>query len=158
MRTRKDYLSFDEILARMARYCAYRDRSTWEVERKLDEYRLLPEARDRILAYLIEENFLDDERFARSYARGKFYQKGWGKRKIIDGLRKHRLPEYFIRKALEEIDPEDYRAALCKWIDRKWANLPPEIPLGEKRMKTARFLYQKGFAYDEFKDCLDEKA
>jgi len=156
MKKRTEYLSFDQILARMARFCAYRDRSTREVERKLDEYRLLPEARDRILAYLIQENFLDDERFARSYARGKFYQNAWGKRKIIQGLRAHGLTEYFIEKGLEEIPDEDYTAQIRRLIEKKAGQFPAERPPGEKKARISRYLYQKGYTYDDFKTFLDE--
>jgi regulatory protein len=153
--TRSGYLSFDDILNRMAAWCAYRDRSTAETERKLDEFNLLPEARDRILARLIEEDFLDDLRFARAYARGKFYHNRWGKQKIIHGLRQHRLTDYYIRQALTEIPDADYEETIRKLIRRKAESLSG-LPPARQKQKISRYLYGKGYRYPEFKNILDE--
>ncbi len=152
---RKTYRSVDEIRKRMADFCVYRDRSEREVRRKLAEFQLRPEVEDEIVAFLIQHQFLDELRFARSYARGKFYHNRWGKRKIIQGLRRHRLTDYYIRKALEEIPDEDYAATIRRLIERKNQSLGSE-PLHGKRRKITAYLQSKGYDYDEFKNILDE--
>ena len=73
MSEKKSY-TVNEIRDKMAKYCAYQDRCQWEVEQKFYDFNLIPEARDEIMIYLIQQNFLNEERFAKSFARGKFYQ------------------------------------------------------------------------------------
>ncbi len=141
----------------MARYCAYRDRSTFEVENKLKEYRLIPQVHDEILAFLMEENFLDDERFARSLARGKFRMKGWGRRKIMEALRNHRLSEYYIRKGLEELDDEEYQEMITRLIKKKLINIQKNRHPYHIKQKIYRYLLQKGYFPEEFRDILDEE-
>jgi len=149
------YYSVEEIRKRMADFCVYRDRSEWEVRKKLAGFGLRPEVEENILAFLLEHGFVDDERFARSYARGKFYHNRWGKRKIVEGLRRHRLTEYYIRKALEEIPPDDYFQTLRKLAETKARTVSGRRFL-ERRRKIANYLQSKGYAYEEFKSILDE--
>ena len=151
----KKYLSVDDIRKRMADYCVYRDRSIWETGQKLDQYHLKPEVKDDIMAFLIEHGFLDDLRFAQSYARGKFYNNRWGRHKIIQGLRRHRLTDYYIRKGLEEIPDEDYTATVRGLIEKKCRSLPDGDHL-HKQKKVSAYLLGKGYGYDEFKTILNE--
>ena len=152
---KQTYLSIDQIRKRMADYCVYRDRSEREVRRKLAEFRLRPEVEDDIVAFLIQHQFLDDLRFARSYARGKFYHNRWGKRKIVEGLRRHGLTDYYIRQALDEIPAEDYAATLRRLIARKRQSLSGVSP-AKRRTKIIAYLQSKGYDYAEFKNILDE--
>ena len=82
----KKIFAFKEIKQKLVNYCVYQDRCHYEVELKMREFVLIPEAKDEILLYLIQENYLNEERFAKSYARGKFYIKRWGKNKIKQNL------------------------------------------------------------------------
>ncbi len=156
MSLQKKYRSVDEIKNRMARFCAYRERSQYETLKKLKEYRLRPEVEDEIMVFLIEENFLDDLRFAQIYARSKFYQKQWGKRKIIQGMKSHRLTDYYIRKGLEEIDQEDYQNTIRRLIRKKYNTLQGDDERTKKH-KIVRFLQGKGYDYEEFKEILDDE-
>jgi regulatory protein len=140
----------------MARYCAFRDRSTYEVEKKLDEYGVIPEVKDEIIAFLMQENFLDDERFARSFARGKFRIKGWGKRKIVNELKKYRLSDYYIEKALEEIETGEYYAKIKELIAKKIKESDFENGFTAKQ-KIYRYLLQKGYAPEDFSDILNDE-
>ena len=98
----------EEAKRRMERYCAYQERCHKEVVTKLRQMRMIPEAIDVIVAYLIEENFLNEERFARSYARGKFRFKKWGRVRITRELKFREISRYNIACAMEEIE-DDYQ-------------------------------------------------
>src|ERR1700740_2175906 len=87
-------------MAKAEHYCAYQERSQQEVRDKLYEWGLWPEAVEHIISQLICDNFLNEERFAKAYALGKFRQKGWGKIKIKQGLKLKKVPEVLIKKAL----------------------------------------------------------
>jgi regulatory protein len=143
------YLSIDEVKRKMEHYCAYQERSHYQVEKKLREMGMISEAIDHIVLHLLQENFLNEERFARSYARGKFYYKDWGKQKIIQGLKQHRIHNNLIEKALTEIDPVDYQETIKKLIKKKSLHFSEPVNFKDKQ-KIVRYLMQKGYAYQEF--------
>ena len=87
-------------LAKAEHYCAYQDRAQQEVRDKLYEWGMVPASVENIIVKLIEGNFLNEERFAKAYARGKFNQKGWGRIKIKQGLKFKKVPDVLIKKAL----------------------------------------------------------
>ena len=82
----KKLFTFEEVRQKMVNYCVYQDRCHYEVEQKMQEYMLIPEAKDEILLYLMRENYLNEERFATLFAGGKFRMKSWGKIKISQAL------------------------------------------------------------------------
>ncbi len=147
----------DEVRRKMARYCAYRERSSRETGKKLDEYGLIPEAKDRIMAYLMEEGFVDDLRFAKIYARGKFYHNHWGKRKILEGLKRHHIMEAYIREGMAEIDEKDYQSTVRKLV-RKKCEEKKSGSLAQRKQKVASYLYSKGYAWDEFINILNDEC
>jgi regulatory protein len=104
----------DEKLAleKAGHYCAYQERSQQEVRDKLYEWALWPSAVENIIAKLIEGGFLNEERFAKAYATGKFRQNAWGKMKIKQGLKLKRVPDVLIKKALNNINYDDYLETL----------------------------------------------
>ncbi len=143
--------SVDEAKKLLEHYCAYRERSHFEVENKLREMRLIAEARDVILMHLLKKDFLNEERFARSYVRGKFRIKKWGRQKIIQGLKQHRIHQNLIRIALSEIDSGEYYVAISELIQKK----KREYNIADKfllKQKIIRYLQQKGYKYGEFSD------
>jgi len=144
----------DEAKRKLEFYCAYQDRSHYEVEKKLREMRMIPDAIDNIVMHLMNENFLNEERFARSFARGKFKFKQWGKQKIIQGLKRQYIHQNLIDKALEEIDDQAYIITLKKLIDKKKREYNNKSGY-ELKQKISRYLNQKGYRYDEFADLLD---
>ncbi|HUH36104.1 MAG TPA: regulatory protein RecX [Moheibacter sp.] len=137
--------TFEEIKEKMAHYCAYQDRCHWEVENKMREFNLIPEAWDLIMIELIQQNFLNEERFARSFARGKFNQKKWGKMKIRQALRQKRVPEKLIELGLTEIDEAMYLETLEELFLKKSDELVHERDSFKKQAKIRNYLLQKGF-------------
>jgi SOS response regulatory protein OraA/RecX len=136
------------ILTKLYKYCAYQDRCRSEIEDKLRDFEVDPLEWENILAHLEDERFWNEERYARSYVRGKFRIKRWGKIKIQQALKRKRVPVPLIQLALaEEIDTEAYENALDHIAERKLKDLQREEPL-KKKQKLIRFLQQRGFEWD----------
>ncbi|QII70565.1 RecX family transcriptional regulator [Apibacter sp. B3706] len=147
-------LDLSQIKKKLADYCVYQDRSHYEVEQKLKELRTLNEdERGEILIWLIQNNFLNEERFSKSYARGKFYQKKWGKNKIKQGLKQKRIPTNLIDKGIEEINEEDYKSTLMELTEKKW-NIIRESEVYLKKKKIYNYLLQKGYEYNLINEIL----
>jgi regulatory protein len=134
-----------ENKAVITHYCNYQERCHKEVRNKLYEIGCKTQEVNEIIAYLIEQNFLNEERFARSYARGKFWIKQWGRNKIIQQLKLKKISDYCIKKAMTEIDEEDYEKILNKNAEKKWQELRTERNPRIKQAKLYRFLVQRGF-------------
>ena len=134
----------EEALQKLMHYCAYRDRSQKEVETKLDEMRMIPEAKEKIIVSLMQENFLNEERFARSFVRGKFRIKKWGRIKIKQELKKKEISTPIINLGLSEINEEEYFKTLEE-IAAKKLNLIKESNAFKKKKKLMNFLLQKGY-------------
>lgn len=147
-------LDLPQIKKKLADYCVYQDRSHYEVEQKLKELRTLNEnERGEILIWLIQNNFLNEERFSKSYARGKFYQKKWGKIKIKQGLKQKRIPTNLIDKGIKEINEDDYKSALMELTEKKW-NIIRESEVYLKKKKIYNYLLQKGYEYNLINEIL----
>ncbi len=144
----------NEIRDKLAKYCAYQDRCHWEVENKMKEFNLIPEARDEIIVYLIQHNFLNEERFAQSFVRGKFNQKNWGRIKIRMELKKRKIPLKMIESTLLEIDEKDYLKTLQNLFEKKRENLKNERESFKKKAKIRNYLLQKGFESEIIADLL----
>ena len=147
-------LDLSQIKKKLADYCVYQDRSHYEVEQKLKELRTLNEdERGEILIWLIQNNFLNEERFSKSYARGKFYQKKWGKIKIKQGLKQKKIPTNLIDKGIEEINEDDYKSTLMELTEKKW-NIIRESEVYLKKKKIYNYLLQKGYEYNLINEIL----
>jgi len=140
----KKRLSPTEALAKIQRYCAYQERSHKEVKNKLYEYGLYASQVDEILSRLITDGFLNEERFAKAYAGGKFRIKKWGKLKIKNELEFLGLTKNCIQRGLNEIEPSDYTKTVKQLIKKKSAETKEENPF-KKRDKVARFVISKGY-------------
>lgn len=138
-------LTVDEIRDKLAKFCVYQDRCHWDVEQKFREFKLIPEAKDEILIYLIQNDFLNEERFAKSFVRGKFNQKKWGINKISVELKKRDIPLNIIKIALEEIDVKNYKQTLAELYNNKKSQVENEQDDLKKKAKIRRFLLQKGY-------------
>lgn len=147
--------TFLEIKQKMVNYCVYQDRCHQEVERKMREFLLVPEAKDEILLYLMRENYLNEERFTRSYIRGKFYIKSWGRIKIRNHLKFKGVPEKLINKSFDEIDADDYEKTLQKlWHD--YYSRQGGTQEYQKKSKTIKYLLGKGFEYENIQEVMKE--
>lgn len=133
-----------EATLKLMQYCAYRDRSHREVEEKLREMRMIPAACEQIIVQLMQENFLNEERFARSFVRGKFRIKKWGRIKIKQELKFREISAPLIKIALTEIDEKEYFNTLSELAQKKNALVKEKDPF-KKRKKLANYLLQKGF-------------
>jgi regulatory protein len=141
----KQSLTPDQALPKIKHYCAYQERSHSEVKEKLYGFGLHRKEVDEILSILIEENYLNEERFAIQYAGGKFRIKQWGRVKIKYALKQKQVSEYCIKKALASIPETDYRKTLQKLFDQKLKTLKSERNIFIKKRKLQDHLMQKGF-------------
>lgn len=143
----------DEVKKKLEHYCAYQDRCHQEVEKKLRDYRLIPEAREMILIHLIQNNYLNEQRFAQSFARGKFRINKWGRKRIVQELKFRDISTYNIKSALKEIDEEEYLKTLEDVAQRKFDQIK-ESNLYLKKQKLYQHLYRKGFESNLIQETL----
>lgn len=151
----KKLFSFDEIKLKLVNYCVYQDRCHQEVEQKMKEFVLIPEAKEEILLYLLQENYLNEERFTRSYIRGKFYIKHWGRNKIKLQLKSKGISEKLIQKCMDEIDEQDYQKTIQKLYENYSSKLSG-LKEYQKKSKSIRHLLSKGFEYETIIEVLEE--
>lgn len=149
----KKFLTPMQALERMRKYCAYQERSQLEVRRKLLEVGQRGNDLENILVKLIEENFLNEERFALAYARGKFRMKGWGRNRIIRELQQKGVSPYCINKAMKEIDGVDYQKTLSDTLKKKGATLTKGNHFAKQQQLSA-FLIRKGFEQEMVWDAV----
>ncbi|MBP6456704.1 MAG: RecX family transcriptional regulator [Chitinophagaceae bacterium] len=144
----------DELLKKLAHYCAYQERSHREVKTKLLELGARGLELENIIVELISQNYLNEERFAKAFAGGKFRTKKWGKVKIIQELKKHFLSEYVIKKAMKEIPDDDYEKAIEYLIEKKMDTLKNIKNKVSKKQKVMNYLLQKGYSYQDIQEKL----
>ena len=137
-------LTPDQVLDKMAKYCAYQERCVKDVRDKLKTFDISQEDRDKILEYLLDNRFANDERFAKSFVRGKINQSGWGLNKIRFHLAQKGIAKDIIDEALEQTDEEVYRQRLIAILNTKAKTVKAENDF-EKKRKLAAYAMQKGF-------------
>ncbi|BAV94692.1 regulatory protein RecX [Ichthyobacterium seriolicida] len=139
----------------MEKYCSYQERCHKEVEEKL--YQMCSDRTrvDEVVLHLLERDFLNEERFAKSFVRGKFCLKKWGKVKIISELKRRSISEHCIKKGLEEIDTSDYHRVLIQVLEKKSMQLGQINPV-EKKHKVINYLISRGFEIELIHSVLDE--
>ena len=128
----------------MENYCAYQERCHQEVHQKLMDMRMIPEAIDQIMAHLIQENYLNEERFAKSFARGKFRIKKWGKHRIVQELKQRHISAFNIKSALAEIEEQDYLDTLDELAKKRLSQIK-ENNVQKKKKKLADYLLYRGW-------------
>lgn len=143
-------------LQKAKHYCAYQERCHSEVREKLYSFSLHKKEVEQILTQLIEEGFINEERFAIAYAGGKFRMKQWGKEKIKYSLKQKRVSDYCIRKALASISTSDYNKTFKSVANKKLATLKSEKNIFIKSRKIKDYLQQKGFELKLVNDYLKE--
>lgn len=138
------YISFKDAIKKIEHYCAYQERCHEEVESKLHTMKMDSEEIDQIIAHLIKDNFLNEERFACSFARGKHRIKHWGTIRITNELKFRKINQRLITTALKEITVEEYFDTFEKLAQRTWENTTETNTL-KKRKKFCDNLLRKGF-------------
>lgn len=134
----------EETTKKLEYYCSYQDRCHDEVIAKLKSLGMIPQAIDHIIVHLIEQNFLNEERFACSFARGKHNIKKWGKFRIENELKLRNISKYSITKALKEIPQESYLENFHLLAEKQWKSVQ-EKNLQKKKKKVSDYLLRKGW-------------
>ena len=140
----KKYVTEEDALKKIKHYCAYQERCHSEVKEKLYSFGLYKQQVENILSKLIEDNYLNEERFAIAFAGGKFRMKHWGRKKIEYELRQKQVSTFCIKLALKAIDEKDYHSSLLKLATAKWNSVSDEV-VYSRVAKTYAYLLQKGY-------------
>jgi len=145
----------DQARQVLENYCAYQDRSHEEVMKKLRSMSMIPEAIESIIVHLIDKNYLNEERFAKSFARGKHRIKSWGKVRITNELKLRHISQRNIATALKEISDDEYYDTFYKLSERLWESYPQRTTQAIRK-KFCDALLRKGFeshlVYDRLKE------
>ncbi|MDA9827570.1 RecX family transcriptional regulator [Flavobacteriaceae bacterium] len=134
----------NEIEFKLKQYCSYQDRCHNEVEKKLKTFDVISEVKEQIISNLISENYLNETRFCKSFVRGKFKIKNWGKRKITLELKSRKVSNYNLKEGLKEINEIDYLDKLENLFNKKLASLD-HLSLINKKKKILSFLLYRGW-------------
>ncbi|MFK6999469.1 regulatory protein RecX [Flavobacterium oreochromis] len=146
---------YPSILKKLESYCAYQERSHKEIKLKLKSLKIEEELIEEYIVYLIEHNYLNEERFAYAFARGKHNYKKWGKMRITNELKLHGVSSYNIKGALNEIKEEDYLYNFNELAEKEWNNIK-ESHLQKKKRKVSDFLFRKGYESYLILDKIEE--
>jgi regulatory protein len=155
METKRKIYTALQALAKIQDWCAYQERCQQEVRDKLYEYGLHSADVENIIGRLISDNFINEERFAKAYAGGKFRIKKWGKVKIKMGLKAKRVSDYCIKKGLEEITHTDYIKTLTKILESKSALLKEKNKI-RKKYKLVQYAASRGYEHEYIMEILNE--
>lgn len=138
-------LTKEQALQKLRHFCAYAERCHGDVINKLFELEVRKKDHDEIIATLIQESYLNEERFAKAFAGGHFRTKQWGRNKIANALKQKQISSYCVKKAMLEIDDEAYNNTLKKLYDEKYHSLKNVANRFVKMRKVSDFLKQKGY-------------
>ncbi|WP_248724746.1 regulatory protein RecX [Seonamhaeicola sp. ML3] len=144
MQQAKKTYTVQEATRALERYCVYQERCHQEVRRKLQDMHMIPEAIDVIIVHLLEHNFLNEERFAKTFVRGKFNMKRWGRSRLTFELKKKDISKVNISQALREIEETDYIEVFNDLAEKKAASLK-ETNKYKKRKKLIDYLLYRGW-------------
>lgn len=147
--------SESQALPKIAAYCSKAERAESDVRKKLLGWELDESSSERIINRLREENFLNEERYCRSFIKDKIQFNKWGKVKIVFELKKKRIPEFIINSCLEEIESSDYEMPLMKILVTKSKSVKANNEY-ERWTKLVRFGMGRGYSFDQIKKCLSQ--
>lgn len=150
----KEIFTYLDVLEKLQSYCAYRDRCHSEVQEKLSLYHLEQDQELFIFQKLIEDDFLNEERYVNSFVSGKFRIKKWGKQKIRQVLKQKRITSKLIDRGLSQIDQSEYLLVLRELYKKKIASYKEKEYIA--RQKTIRYLMQRGYAYSDIQIILED--
>ncbi len=142
-------------LVKMQNWCAYQERCQQDARNKLYEFGMWPEAVENIITQLIQDNFINEERFAMQFASGKFRIKKWGRIKIKLELKQKRVSDYCMKKALSQIDDDEYIKTLKRLLELKQKLIKEKHPI-KLKYKLLNYLASKGYEKDVIMDVLND--
>ncbi len=151
------YYSKAEALEKARRYCAYQERCHNEVRNKLLQWGQKGNTPEEIIVQLIQEDFINEERFAKTFARGKFKMKNWGPVKIKAELKRRNISDNCIKNAMREVESNDALNTIKKLIEKKSKTLKEKNHI-LRRNKLAAYLIQKGYPSDLVWDTLQSSS
>jgi len=154
---KKQALSPEQALQKARHYCGYQERCHSEAQEKLYSFGLRKPQVEAALATLIEEGYLNEERFAIQYAGGHFRLKQWGKVRIRYQLKQKHVSDYCIKKALAAIDEEEYGRTLARLAEQKWEKLSGATDFAVRRRQLQEYLLQRGYEADRIAAVLPTK-
>jgi regulatory protein len=145
MEMKQQSFTVEQAMRSIERYCAYQERYHQEVERKLKTMGMIDDAMDQIIPHLLQHDFLNETRFSRAFARGKFRMKSWGRQRIVRELRAKGLNKRTIDIGLTEISDVDYRETFEKLSRKRNNQLTSETNKYRRRKKLADYLLYRGW-------------
>jgi regulatory protein len=137
-------LTINEVINKLEYYCTYQDRCHKEVEQKINSFFVIPAIKEKVIIHLIEHKFIDEERFAKSFARGKHNYKFWGKNRIVQELKCREISKRNIDLALKEITEDIYLENFNAVAEKNWEKIK-ERKGPKKNKKLVDFLLRKGY-------------
>lgn len=150
-------LTKEQAFQKLKHYCGYQDRCHREVKTKAYLLGLRKSDVEELVSKLIEEDYLNEERFAKLYAGGKFRMKHWGRIKIKSELKQKQVSEYCINKGLKEINEKEYLSVLNKLAKKKWDEVKGKgVNLFVKMTKTRSFLLSRGYESELISTVLND--
>jgi regulatory protein len=152
---KKPVLTVAEAQQKLEHYCAYQERCHQEVVNKLRELGMIPTAIDTIITSLIQNNYLNEMRFAQSFARGKFRIKKWGKLRIKRELKARQISEYNIKQGLKEIPDSEYETTFWLLFEKRKQEVIGD-PLDVQKKKILNYMVYRGWESQKVYDALRE--
>jgi regulatory protein len=146
-------MTYEQALHRLAAWCSRAERCVYDLRRKMDVWKISREDQEKIIQRLQQEKFLDESRYCLAFVKDKFHYNRWGVQKIKYELRKKQIPDGLIRKALENIDPEESREQLRRLLENKRKTVKGNTEF-EIRLKLMRFAAGRGFSLEEIEKAL----
>ena len=143
-----------EAYLQLAALCAQAEHCQQEMRDKMKRWEMAPEAQERVIARLVKERYIDDERYARAFVKDKVRYNKWGRRKVQQGLWMKRIDDDILQRVLDEVDDEEYLAVLKPLLKQKAKSIKAESDY-ELNQKLVRFAFGRGFTYDIIRQCLD---
>ena len=150
----KKEITEQEAYLQLAALCAQAEHCQQEMRDKMKRWEMAPEIQDRVIARLVSERFIDDERYARAFVKDKIRYNKWGRRKVQQGLWMKHIDEDIQQRVLDEVDDEEYLAVLKPLLAQKRKTTKAQNDY-ELNQKLIRFALGRGFTYDIIRQCLD---
>lgn len=154
MLRRSRLYTYEEVLNKLLKFCAYQERSTFEVKLKAEKLGANNVDVESLLSFLKDENFINEERFAHHFVQGKVSIKKWGKYKLIEGLRQKGVGSSVIDNVINELDKDTIKQNIRYWLNRK---LPIDKTNRDEKSKLYRFLMTKGFEHSEVMEIMKKE-